>query len=168
MKIEQMELMEDGGLSPVAFSRRSEKDLSFAQSLAAIRSEREMTIIEIAEKTRQATRTVQRWLAGKTVPEASFRKHVLRILSDPNGEPSARTRRRVEQSHHLIWDKQKGWEMKVTVNVGKKVVGKRIRERLKTRCLAEAIARRDLIVGNMKKLGLTIEDRRQKTRKPRL
>lgn len=43
---------------------------------------------------------------------------------------------------------QKGWEVKVTFDVGPKLKGKRIRERLKTRDLAEAIARKDNLTAN--------------------
>lgn len=143
------------------------KNISFAQTLAALRDSRELTIFEIAEKVRKTKRTVDYWLAGTVVPDVATRQQVIAVLSDPCDTPSAVTRKRVAASHHLIWDKQKGWEMRVTVEISKKVVGKRLRERLKTRNLAEAIARRDLIVANMKQLGLHIVDRRQKTQKPR-
>lgn len=64
--------------------------------------------------------------------------------------------------HHLIFDKQKGWETRLTIDMGPKVVGKRIRVRLKTRDLEDAKARRDLVIGLCRKFGLTVRDRRQK------
>lgn len=161
MKQEQKELP---GLSGVGFSGSGEKETPFAESLAAVRKERELTIFEIAEKTRHTTRTVERWLAGSTLPEVTVRNQVLAILSDPDAEPSARTKRRAEEFHHLSWDKTKGWEMRITFVHGKKLVGIRKREKLRTRNLDEAIRRRDLLVKFARSFGLTIADRRQKKR----
>lgn len=66
------------------------------------------------------------------------------------------------EDHHLIWDKVKGWETRFTIDMGKKRVGKRIRVRLKTRDLNDAMVRRDLVLGLCRQFGLTVKDRRQK------
>lgn len=162
MTTNQPELFTSDCLTGDGISGIAGKNLSFAESIAAVRKATGYTIFECAELSRHPSKTFENWASGHRVPCKQIRDQVIIDLSKPENPPSAKTRRRVEESHHLIWDKQKGWEMRVTVDVGKKVVGKRIRERLKTRNLDEAIVRRDLIVANMRRLGLTLRDRRQK------
>ena len=68
-----------------------------------------------------------------------------------------------DELHHLIWDKQRGrWEVRLTIDVGKKLVGKRIRVKLRTADAHEAMRQRDVLIVGYKKLGLTVRDRRQK------
>ncbi|WP_200273527.1 hypothetical protein [Luteolibacter pohnpeiensis] len=65
--------------------------------------------------------------------------------------------------HHLVWDKHRGkWEVRLTINLGTKVVGKRIVNKLSTADPEEAKKLRDVIIRSYEKLGLTLCDRRQK------
>lgn len=65
--------------------------------------------------------------------------------------------------HHLIYDPQKGFETRVTLDrSGKKLVGSRIRVRLKTHDEAEAAARRDIVFDVFRSIKVPIRDRRQK------
>lgn len=49
------------------------------------------------------------------------------------------------------------------IDVGAKLVGKRIRRRLRTRVLVEAMTRRDILIQVLTAdLGLTVKDSRQK------
>ncbi|MEK7951654.1 hypothetical protein [Luteolibacter soli] len=63
--------------------------------------------------------------------------------------------------HHLDYDRTKGWMLRVTVEVGKKVIGKRLKFRLRTRDAAEAERARDLVLATLKRLGLRVRLRMQ-------
>jgi hypothetical protein len=63
--------------------------------------------------------------------------------------------------HHLYYDRRKGWMLRVTVDVGKSVIGKRLKFRLRTRDAGEAERARDLVLATLKKLGLTVHLRMQ-------
>lgn len=63
--------------------------------------------------------------------------------------------------HHLYYDRTKGWMLRVTVTMGKKVIGKRLKFRLHTRDAGEAGKARDLVLATLKRLGLTVRLRMQ-------
>ncbi|MCW1926542.1 hypothetical protein OKA05_28580 [Luteolibacter arcticus] len=64
--------------------------------------------------------------------------------------------------HHLHYDRYKGWILRVTVQVGTKVIGKRLKFRLRTHDLAEAQKARELVIGVLRRLGLTVRVRMQR------
>ena len=63
--------------------------------------------------------------------------------------------------HHLHYDRRKGWMLRVTVDVGKAVIGKRLKFKLRTRDAGEAERARDLVLATLKRLGLTVRLRMQ-------
>ena len=63
--------------------------------------------------------------------------------------------------HHLHFDRAKGWLLRVTVDIGKSVIGKRLKFRLRTHDPAEAEKARDLVLATLKRLGLTVNLRMQ-------
>jgi hypothetical protein len=63
--------------------------------------------------------------------------------------------------HHLHYDRTKGWMLRVTVDLGKNVIGKRLKFRLRTRDAQEAEKARDLVLATLKRLGLTVRLRMQ-------
>lgn len=70
-------------------------------------------------------------------------------------------------SHHLVWDHQKKkWTLRVTVDMGEKVVGKRVCVRFKAPDLFLATVKRDAILEAFKALGLKIRPRMQKPHNP--
>jgi len=72
------------------------------------------------------------------------------------------------ESHHLFFDNQKKkWELRVTVDMGPKVVGKRVRVLFKAPDLFIAMIKRDAICEAFKALGLKIKPRLQKQTKPK-
>ena len=59
--------------------------------------------------------------------------------------------------HHLYYDRVKGWVLRVTVGLGKNVIGKRLKFYLRTRDLAEAEKARAWVLTTLRKLGLTVK-----------
>ena len=71
-------------------------------------------------------------------------------------------------NHHLCWDEQKQrWTLRVTVDMGTKVVGRRLCIRFRATDLFIACVKRDAILEAFKALGLSIRPRLQKARKER-
>jgi hypothetical protein len=69
-------------------------------------------------------------------------------------------------NHHLYYDaKKKRWELHVTVDIGPKVVGKRICVRFPAVDAAIAAIKRDAVLSAFKALGLCIRPRMQKREK---
>jgi hypothetical protein len=69
-------------------------------------------------------------------------------------------------SHHLVWDKQKQkWTLRVTVDMGSKIVGKRLCIRFRAPDLFIACVKRDAMLEAFKALGLVIRPRLQKNKK---
>jgi hypothetical protein len=69
-------------------------------------------------------------------------------------------------SHHLVFDHQKNkWTLRVTVDMGPKVVGKRVKVLFKAQDLVIACIKRDAILEAFKALGLKIHPRMQKPTK---
>lgn len=71
-----------------------------------------------------------------------------------------------EGAHHLTFERHKGWTLRVTIQRGQKVVGKRLKFYLKTRELAEAEKARELVLATLRRLGLTVKLRHQRKKAP--
>jgi hypothetical protein len=66
-------------------------------------------------------------------------------------------------SHHLVWDEnKKRWSMRVTVDIGEKLCGKRVCVRFKAQDLHVATIKRDAIIEAFRALGLKIRPRMQR------
>ncbi|MBK1884695.1 hypothetical protein JIN85_19950 [Luteolibacter pohnpeiensis] len=107
--------------------------------------------------------TIHRWLSGRQVPEAETQQWAIERLSDPRNPPSERVQNDMFRLHNLTWDKSKEqWKLRITFNIGTKVVGKRESIPLPTRDPDMAIFGRSVALAMAKKLKLKVDCRKQK------
>lgn len=137
------------------------KEKTFAEVVAYYREMQGFVISEIAEKTRRPTRTIERWASGQYVPCPEVRADFIRLMEVAG--ISRRRYRELERLHNLSWDTSKRrWKLRITIDMGKKVVGKRISIVLKCSDPETAIAKRDAVIEAYRKLGLVVRPRIQR------
>lgn len=146
-------------------SNQAEQSLSFHQSLAAIRAETGYSLAECAEITRHPLKTFENWSSGHRCPTLEIQKKALADLRSPINPPSKRTINQVKKNQHLIWDKSKGWECRISLKLRGKEKAKRVRTRLSTRDLNRALIGKEAILEFTKQLGLEVVGRSYKRRK---
>ena len=139
-----------------------EKKESFKKALVRERKRHGFTQEVAAEILQIGHATIERWETGKITPKPAVQTGAIATLRASKTAPGKAKLDEVKQAHHLDWEQGKGWRLRVTVDVGKKVVGKRISLRLGTYVLEDAIARKRLTLKLLEKLGLTVRQRVQK------
>ncbi|MBK1884635.1 hypothetical protein JIN85_19620 [Luteolibacter pohnpeiensis] len=144
-----------------------EKEISFAQTLINIKEERLYSVPEMQLiLCHVPRRTIYNWLSGDVIPEPEKQQWAIERLSDPRNPPSERVQNDMFRLHNLTWDKSKEqWKLRITFNIGTKVVGKRESIPLPTRDPDMAIFGRSVALAMAKKLKLKVDCRKQKRAK---
>lgn len=133
--------------------------LTFLQQIQNLRVVEGYTVREMAEISRSPQRTIDDWITGKATPCVVRQKEFMASFGSPLTPPSVRKLK----EYNLTWDKtKKRWVLRVTVDLGKKFIGKRVTIQLKTKSARIAIDHREAILAGYRKLGLTVRPRIQK------
>lgn len=133
--------------------------LTFLQLIKNLRDVDGYTVREMAEISRSPQRTIDDWITGKATPCVMRQKEFAASFDSPLTPLSVRKLK----EHNLTWDKSKSrWMLRITVDLGKKLVGKRVVIRLKTKNARIAMDHREAILAGYRELGLTVRPRLQK------
>lgn len=141
---------------------------SFAQSLAVIRKTGLYQLSEMAGIVQCSESAFQSWIYGRYTPAPAKQEIALRLLRCPTATPSIRMRWKMENEHGLTWDKAKRrWMLRLTIDRGPKLVGKRICVRITNPAKEVAIATRHAMIDGFRQVGLIIRPRIQKRKSRR-
>lgn len=163
MEAAPKDLLESG--HGVRFSAPLERKLSFGENIEKQRIAVGLTQAEAAKLVPISARTWRRWETDDVTPPLRTQAAAFKVLDKAAPEPSKKRKAKLRKSHHLYWEKHKGWFTRVTISMGTKVVGKRVKIRLYTKDETTAIERRPVVIAAYKKLGLVVVTRLQKATK---
>ena len=146
---------------------KNENKNSFRSKLEAARKSRGFSQLKAGLVVSKARCTINAWEKGRFTPSKVIQKAILDALRDPKEPPTFQSLRDAKKTHHVAWEKDRGWFMRVTIQVGTRVVGKRIKVRLKTTDILEAIRTRDVVLSSYKVMGFNVANVTGTKAKPR-
>lgn len=145
--------------SPMVFG----KGLKTSELLMILREKEGYTLAEIGVISTTPLGTLKGWSRGRHCPAESKRLELIRIFSSGQVTPSKRARGEMHRAHGLTWDKgKKNWKLRITLDMGEKIVGKRIQISMRTADREIAIAKRNATVAAYEKVGLRVRISLQK------
>lgn len=133
-----------------------------SEILKILRKEIGYTYGEIAAVLAVHPETVKSWLYGRHIPNESTRFRIIETFTNPKLKPASKTLRLVKNTHHMHWEQERGWTVRFTITLNKKLIGQRRKIRLRTHNLEEALKRRDIALDCYKNLGFEIANRIQR------
>lgn len=149
------------------FGDTSSKKLSFSELIEVQRRMRGLTQQQAADLVPISVSTWERWISGKVVPSKAVQRAALLAIEGATAAPSKRKLAAVQRSHHLFWEKHKGWILRVTIDRGSKMKGTRVKFYLNTHVMEHALERRSVVLMTCRRLGLKIKPRIQKRHGPK-
>ena len=139
--------------------KSTKEPVTFGTELRLARESKGYTQSVAARVLGVRRRTVIRWELEATQPEPGDQRGIIETIRESREAPSARRIAYARRHHHIDWENGRGWFMRVTLNVSAKVVGRRIKFRLRTRDIEEAIKRRDVIFSSYKAIGFKVDSK---------
>ena len=149
------------------FGDTSSEKLSFSELIEVQRRMRGLTQQQAADLVPISVSTWERWISGKVIPSKAVQRAALLSIEGATATPSKRKLAALKRSHHLFWEKHKGWILRVTIDRGKRIEGTRVKFYLKTHVMEQALERRSVVLMTCRRLGLKIKPRIQKRHSPK-
>lgn len=138
------------------------RGMKTAQIIALIRENDGYTLQEISAILAHPLGTIRNWSTGRNSPSEATRFRIIETFSDPKVQPPSKVLRTIKETHHMHWEKERGWTVRITLTLNNKFVGKRRKIRLRTHNLDEAVKRREIAIACFTNLGFKIANRIQR------
>lgn len=143
-----------------------ENSSSFAQRIETVKIEKRFSLEEMVSILCPVSLdTLKGWLYRGKLPSTAMQEDVLARLA-ASKTPSKAMQRHLADIYGLTWEIGKHrWRLRLTVDMGRKIVGKRVTIDLGRMTAEEAISAREITIKAYQRIGLSVRCRVQ-ARKP--